>query len=61
MSVILKGIYSIKGYSERSCVSRTLVDRWIKKRDKENICLNQKTGKRFKYIEHNYLKLIKEL
>lgn len=53
--------HSIRSYAEQNKVSITLVARWIKKQDIKGLCLNPKTGKKFKYIEHNYLKLIKEL
>ena len=53
--------HSIRSYAEQNKVSITLVARWIKKQDSKGLCLNPKTGKKFKYIEHNYLKLIKEL
>lgn len=49
-------MHSIKSYAEVNKVSRTLVDRWI-----QNGCINSKTGQKFKFIEHRYLKLIIEV
>ena len=61
MKVDLDKLFSIKGYAEKTGVSRTQIDKWLKKRNDRDYFKNPVTGKKFKYIEHNYLKLIKEL
>ena len=53
--------HSRRSYAEKNGVTIPCLDRWIKKRDNEGICINPKTGEKFKYIEKNYLKLIEEL